>query len=200
MASFRIIKGGNSLFKDRSSKFYGYVFIVDSLADIEKALNQVGEEHPKARHICYAYRLGLSGDEFRMNDDGEPSGTAGKPIMGQIDKEELINTLVVVVRYFGGTKLGVSGLINAYKSAAAMALEESTIGEYIPMQEIQLKTDYKLSDELFRRIDEADGKVLNKEFGKAVEVICSIPVSKAEEFISTLDRNIELIAIDNTDE
>src|SRR6266480_952803 len=110
-------------FKDRGSKFIAYAFPISSVEAFKEKLNAIKKDHPKATHHCFAYRLGLDKNNFRLSDAGEPSGTAGKPILGQIDSRNLTNTLVIVVRYFGGTLLGVPGLINAYKSAAALALQ-----------------------------------------------------------------------------
>jgi len=109
-------------FKDRGSKFLAYTYAVYSTDDIKNRLEEVRKLHPKARHHCFSWRLGTDGTQHRANDDGEPSGTAGRPMLGQIDSFGLTNVLVVVVRYFGGTKLGVSGLINAYKRATIDAL------------------------------------------------------------------------------
>jgi uncharacterized YigZ family protein len=116
-------------FKDRGSKFFAYAFPVFTEEEWQEELEAVKKEHFKARHHCYAYRLGVDQNNFRANDDGEPSGTAGRPILGQIDSFELTNVLIIVVRYFGGTKLGTSGLINAYKLSAAAALDNATIEE-----------------------------------------------------------------------
>ena len=102
-------------FKDRGSKFFAYSFPVSSIDDCKKKLAQLKKEHPKAVHHCLAYRIGIDGSTFRVSDDGEPSGSAGRPILGQIDSKKLTNIMVVVVRYFGGSLLGVPGLINAYK-------------------------------------------------------------------------------------
>ncbi|MFZ1704225.1 MAG: YigZ family protein [Saprospiraceae bacterium] len=112
-------------FKDKGSKFLAYVFPFGDESELPIYLAQVKDEHPKARHYCYAYKLGIDGDLFRMNDDGEPSGTAGKPIYGQILSFELSDVLVIVVRYFGGTKLGASGLIQAYKKTTSDALHRA---------------------------------------------------------------------------
>ncbi|MEM6700850.1 MAG: YigZ family protein, partial [Bacteroidota bacterium] len=114
-------------FKDRGSKFFAYAFPVETETEVATALEQVKKEHFKARHHCYAYRLGMDKNNFRANDDGEPSGMAGRPILGQIDSWELTDVFIVVVRYFGGTKLGTSGLINAYKKSAMDALEQAEI-------------------------------------------------------------------------
>ena len=114
-------------FKDRGSKFLAYGFPIQNADDFKKHLQQLKKEHPKAAHHCFAYRIGIDANTFRVSDDGEPSGSAGKPILGQIDSKEFTNTLVVVVRYFGGTLLGVPGLINAYKTATALALQLTPI-------------------------------------------------------------------------
>src|SRR5262252_8044704 len=110
-------------FKDRGSKFIAYTFPIVNINDFKTRLEEIKKEHPKATHHCFAYRLGIGGNNYRVSDDGEPSGTAGRPILGQIDSKELTDVLVIVVRYFGGTLLGVPGLINAYKSSAALALQ-----------------------------------------------------------------------------
>ena len=118
-----IEKTASTEFKDRGSKFIAYAFPIQSVADFKTKLDEIRKEHPKATHHCFAYRLGTDGNNFRVNDDGEPSGTAGRPILGQIDSKNLTDLLVIVVRYFGGTLLGVAGLINAYKSSAALVLQ-----------------------------------------------------------------------------
>lgn len=116
-----------SLYKDKGSKFYGYAFPLNSENEVFPIIEHLKKEHPKARHWCYAYRIGEDMPQYRVNDDGEPSGSAGLPIYGQIQSKELTNILIIVVRYFGGTKLGVSGLISAYKKTAQMVLEQSDI-------------------------------------------------------------------------
>ena len=128
MSSFTyktISESGTALYKDRGSRFLGYAYPVQRAEEIKQYVQALKEEHPKAVHYCYAYRLDTEGQLFRTADDGEPSGSAGKPILSQIDSLSLSKVLVVVVRYFGGTLLGVPGLIQAYKQAARMALEQS---------------------------------------------------------------------------
>jgi uncharacterized YigZ family protein len=128
-------------FKDRGSKFLAYAYPINSLDDIKKHLKHLYELHPKAVHHCYAWRLGIDGTQYRANDDGEPSGSAGRPILGQIDSAGLTNVLVVVVRYFGGTLLGVPGLIHAYKVATAAAL--SNVEKVEKDLEIQYELTYE---------------------------------------------------------
>src|SRR6478735_3683732 len=124
---YTIEKSASAEFKDRGSKFIAYTYPVQSVEDFKKCMEAIKKEHPKATHHCFAYRIGLDNNTYRVSDDGEPSGTAGKPILGQIDSKKLTNILVIVVRYFGGTLLGVPGLINAYKSVTAMTLQLTTI-------------------------------------------------------------------------
>lgn len=118
-----LLTRGESLFKDKGSRFFGYAFAVADEEEVKRILEEMKGVHPKARHHCYAYRLGYRGENYRSNDDGEPSGSAGKPILNALLSADVTFTLVIVVRYFGGTLLGVSGLIHAYKEAAAEALE-----------------------------------------------------------------------------
>lgn len=120
---YTIEKSAVAEFKDRGSKFIAYAYSVNTIEACKEKLAEIKKGHPKATHHCFAYRLGLNDDLFRVNDDGEPSGTAGRPILGQIDSRQLTNIMIIVVRYFGGTLLGVPGLINAYKSSAALVLQ-----------------------------------------------------------------------------
>jgi uncharacterized YigZ family protein len=139
-------------FKDRGSKFLAFAYPIKSASDFKKHLQDLKKEHPKAVHLCFAYRIGFTGDEFRSSDDGEPSGSAGKPILGQIDSKSLTNVMVVVVRYFGGTLLGVPGLINAYKSAASMSLQLTPLVKKQIEIIFDLEFDYTISNEVMRVI------------------------------------------------
>src|SRR5690606_18707615 len=120
---FTIEQPATAEFRDRGSKFIGYAFPVNDINEFKEKLAAVKKDHPKATHHCFAYRIGLDGSTFRVSDDGEPSGSAGRPILGQIDSKQATNVLIIVVRYFGGTLLGVPGLINAYKTTAALVLQ-----------------------------------------------------------------------------
>lgn len=183
MNTFKSInKTSEALFKDKGSKFFGYVFPILSEDEINDIIIELRNNHSKASHFCYAFKIGIDNTTIRANDDGEPSNSAGKPILGQIESNELTNILIVVVRYFGGTKLGIGGLQTAYKTAAKMAIEENTIIEK------EVPTFYKLSfpfdqqglvDHLLKTLD---GVILEKEFLQAVSYSCRIPKAHSVEF------------------
>lgn len=166
-------------FKDRGSKFIANVFPIISADACKKHLQVLKKEHPKAVHHCFAYRIGIDGNNFRVSDDGEPSGTAGKPILNQIDSKQLTNISVIVVRYFGGTLLGISGLINAYKTATALALQ------LIPILQKQVETNYELEFD-YTKINEV--LTLIKQFNctiihQNIQLFCllKIGIPKARE-------------------
>ncbi|MBL0355749.1 MAG: YigZ family protein [Chitinophagaceae bacterium] len=142
-----IDKPGMAEFKDRGSKFIAYSYPVESADDFKKHLQELKKEHPKAVHHCFAYRIGTDGNNFRVSDDGEPSGSAGRPILGQIDSRQITNTAVIVVRYFGGTLLGVPGLINAYKTVTSLALQ------VIPVVQKQIEVCYRIQFDYTRMND-----------------------------------------------
>jgi uncharacterized YigZ family protein len=150
-------------FKDRGSKFIGFAFQVNTPEEIKANLQALKKEHPKANHHCYAYRLGTDGLQYRANDDGEPSGSAGRPILGQIDSAGLTNVLVVVVRYFGGTLLGVPGLINAYKNCTNDCLAQATITEKNIEHHLTLDFDYSLMNEVMMVLKQTDATVYKQD-------------------------------------
>ena len=143
-----------TLFKEKGSKFFGYTFPVSSEKDVKEKLEELKKKHHTARHFCYAYQLGIDNIRFRANDDGEPNNSAGMPIYGQIQSFEVTNILIVSVRYFGGTKLGVGGLISAYKKSAQMALEVSDILTKTINIQYQLNFDYDLMNPVMRIVKE----------------------------------------------
>lgn len=151
-------------FRDRGSKFIAYAFPADTEEEWQQKLELVKKEHPKGRHHCYAYRLGMDQYNFRANDDGEPSGTAGRPILGQIDSFGLTNVIVIVVRYFGGTLLGTSGLINAYKVSAQEALRNATIVERTVEDVYRLSFAYLLMSDVMNAVKRLDLPILKQEF------------------------------------
>ncbi|MCW5922582.1 MAG: YigZ family protein [Saprospiraceae bacterium] len=153
-------------FKDRGSKFIAYAWPTSSEAEALAHVEALRKEHFKARHHCFAWRLSPDGSHFRANDDGEPSGTAGRPILGQIDAFGLTEVVVVVVRYFGGTLLGTSGLINAYREAAAEALRSAAIVEKIVKDTFVLDFDYALMPDVMNALKKLDINILREEYGE----------------------------------
>jgi uncharacterized YigZ family protein len=151
------------LYKDKGSKFIGYVFPVKDLEDIKEQINSLKELHPKARHVCYAYRLGFTPEEARSNDDGEPSGSAGKPILNTILSNNVHFTLVAVVRYFGGTLLGVPGLIQAYKEASLEAFAAAEIIEIEPMETLEVRFTYAQMNEVMKVIKKYPIQIVEQE-------------------------------------
>ena len=180
-------------FKDRSSRFIAHAFPVQSVDEFKKRLKELKEEHPKAAHHCFAYRVGTDGNNFRSSDDGEPSGSAGKPILGQIDSKGLTDIAVVVVRYFGGTLLGVPGLINAYKTSTSLALQLAPVTEKAILVEYELEFDYTLMNEVMIFVKRYSGVVLHNEMQLFCRLVVGVP--KAEEKVFT-DRISDLHGVE----
>lgn len=192
---------GESLVKDKSSKFYAYAYPVQSIEDIEQRLQEIKKVHLKARHFCYAYILGADKQNFRANDDGEPSGTAGRPIFGQLEKRNIVNTLVVVVRYFGGTKLGTSGLIKAYKEAASLALDNTEIKEEILTKNLIVSCTYEDIGTIMNIVTTKGYHIVNTFYQESVSVVLKIRISEINDAIKyikakMLSRSIEDIQDD----
>lgn len=158
------------LFKEKNSKFFGYAFPVTTEDEIKSILNNIRKQHFGAGHFCYAFQLGTETLFFRVNDDGEPNNSAGMPIYGQIQSFGLTNVLVVVVRFFGGVKLGVSGLIFAYKTAAQMALEESVIQEKTIDVQFQISFDYKNMNKVMRIIKEKNLEIISQQMKESCQI------------------------------
>ena len=181
-------------YKDRGSKFMAYAFAVNSPEEFKKHLQQLKKQHPKAAHFCFAYRVGLDGNQFRVSDDGEPAGTAGKPILGQIDSKEVTNISIIVVRYFGGTLLGVPGLINAYKMAALLVLQVVPIVQKPVMIHYDLQFDYTQLNDIMIIIKQLQCVITKQETQLFCSMIVGLPKSRREEFeyrIKNL-RNVEI--------
>lgn len=155
-------------FKEKGSKFLAYAYFVSNETDIKEKLDLLKKEHFKATHHCYAYRLGTDGKQYRANDDGEPSGTAGRPILGQIDSFGLTNLLIVVVRYYGGTKLGTSGLINAYREAAKLALENSIKIEKIIESQIDFSVPYLKMNEVMQFLKQYEIELVSNDYSDEI--------------------------------
>lgn len=178
-----------ALFKDRGSKFFGYAFPVQSEEAIKQQLEKLRSDHHQARHWCYAWQLGTTKPSYRHNDDGEPSNSAGAPIYGQIQSFELTNVLIVVVRYFGGTKLGVGGLINAYRTAAKMALEESNIITKTIKEELLLSFDYPKMNVVMRIIKEEQLDIVEQD----LELKCSYKIAVAKNKFEEVKMRFESV-------
>lgn len=175
--TYRTLNGAsNGEFRDRGSKFLAYAWPVQDVSEIKAHLQGLKKEYPKAVHYCYAWRLGTDGTQFRANDDGEPSGSAGRPILGQIDSMQITNALVVVVRYFGGTLLGVPGLINAYKTASAAALSQSQLVEKWIEELVEINFDYPVMGEVLYHLRQAEATVYEQDLQLFCRVKAGIPV------------------------
>ena len=192
-------KDSEGLFKDRGSKFFGYARAIKSEAEAQVFLQELKEQHHKARHHCYAYQL-LDDDHFRYNDDGEPSGTAGKPIYNQILSHNLKDVMIIVVRYFGGTKLGTSGLINAYKVAALEAIDANNIVSKTIESEIELHFDYALMGQTMEIIKNLDLNVSRKLFENDGRIWITVPESELDITITAIKAKFLGRAIEDIEE
>lgn len=176
-----------TLFKDRNSKFFGFAFPVKSEDDVKSCLEEVRKIHYAARHFCYAYQIGVEDIKYRANDDGEPNNSAGMPIYGQIQSFEVTNILIVVVRYFGGTKLGVGGLINAYKTSAQITLEASNRVEKTIDVFFQLNFEYDMMNKVMRILKEKNINLESQKMELACEYVISIRKKEAKTVFEIFD-------------
>ena len=176
-----------TLFKDRNSKFYGYAFPVTEEASVKDFLEFLRKKHHTARHFCYAWQLGTESVRFRANDDGEPSNSAGMPIYGQIQSFEVTNILVVSVRYFGGTKLGVGGLINAYRASARLTLESSAIEEKTIDESFQLNFQYDLMSKVLRILKENSITITRQKLEMDCEIIIAVRKSHTKKIVKIFE-------------
>jgi len=183
---FTITQPSTAEFRDRGSKFNAYCFPIANTKDFKDRLNEIKKEHPKATHHCFAYRIGLDGNQFRVSDDGEPSGTAGRPILGQIDSKGLTDVLIVVVRYFGGTLLGVPGLINAYKTAASLALQVTPFVQKPIEENITLQFDYTMMNDVMTIIKQYNCTVISQELQLFCIMKVGIPKNRLDDILYKL--------------
>ena len=177
------------LFKEKNSKFFGYAFPIQSEEEVKPLIDTLRKQHPNAGHFCYAYQLGTDIISYRANDDGEPSNTAGMPIYGQIQSFSVTNILIVVVRIFGGVKLGVGGLISAYKTTAQLTLESCEITEKTIDIHFTISFDYKNMNKVMRVIKEKKLDIVNQEM--EINEISGLPIGKIE--IKKKKKNAEMI-------
>lgn len=182
-------------FKDRGSKFIAFAYPVNSPEDFKKYLQLLKKEHPKAVHHCFAYRIGLDGNQFRVSDDGEPAGTAGKPILGQVDSKGLTDIAIIVVRYFGGTLLGVPGLINAYKTAASLVLQVVPLIQKPVLKKMSLQFDYTQMNEVMILLRQLNAVVIRQESLLFTQLEIGVPVSRVDELLYRVKnfRNVEVL-------
>lgn len=188
MFNFKTIESAveNTLLKEKGSKFIGFAFPVNNEEELKHALEKIRTEHPKATHHCYAFRMGLNGENYRANDDGEPSGSAGLPIYNQLLANEITNVLVISVRYYGGTKLGVSGLVKAYKESAKITLEEANIITKELETEIEVRFNFNQQNIIFTLLSKYDAKVLNFDAEENCIVTASLKLSQKESISEKL--------------
>lgn len=174
------------LYKCKDSKFIGYAYTVFNEDDVKEKIVLLKQLHSKATHICYAYRLGMDKNNFKANDDGEPHGTAGKPILGQIDSFAITNCIVLVVRYYGGTKLGVSGLIDAYKECAKLTLASTKIKQHIVMDYFEIKCAYENVHLIYRIIQRFDATIISQQIEMNSIFIIAVTTEKNNTLIQQL--------------
>jgi uncharacterized YigZ family protein len=183
-----IDKPTEGLFRDRGSKFIAFAYPINTESDIKPLLTQLKAEHPKANHHCWAMRLGIDRSVFRINDDGEPSGTAGRPILNTLLSRNITNVLVVVVRYFGGTLLGVPGLINAYKVATEEALNTATVVEKTLNDIYTIQFDYQQMNDVMRIVKEDNLTVLHQQFDNNCVVKVGIRRMQVNQSIARFEK------------
>ena len=183
---FTLRNNSEGYYKEKGSKFLAFAFQVNDEEEIKERLAELRKKFYDARHHCYAYVLGFDGEIYRANDDGEPGHSAGDPILGQIRSNNLTNTLIVVVRYFGGTKLGVSGLIHAYKTAAADAIANNSIEENLILSEITIRFDYPEINQVMKLIKDFDLEILKQKMEISCEMKLGVRLNIKEEVESRI--------------
>lgn len=180
------------LYKERKSKFYGYCFPVSDEDKVKEYIEQLKKEYPNANHVCYAWQMGIENQSYRANDDGEPNNSAGMPIYGQLQSFDVTNTLVAVVRIFGGTKLGVGGLISAYKETAKLALENATIVKKILQQKLSVSFEYSEMDIVMRLVKKHQLDIISQELHLKCKMVLSIPKSEFKKTFKLLKAHHKL--------
>lgn len=191
---YTIEKPSVAEYKDRGSRFLAYAFPIQTVDDFKKRIREIKEEHPKAVHHCFAYRIGTDGNNFRAGDDGEPAGSAGKPILNVLDSKTLTNTAVVVVRYFGGTLLGVPGLINAYKTTTSLALQLTPIVQKPVLETYSLHFSYDGMNEVMTVVKRFNCVVLQNEMQLFCHLVIGVPKAEEERFLEKMQdyHNVEV--------
>ena len=185
---FSISSPSEGLFKDNGSRFIALAYPVETEGEIKGIIDSLKKEYHDARHHCYAYRLGLDGTKFRANDAGEPSGSAGRQILGQLDSAGLSDILVVVVRYFGGIKLGIPGLIRAYRSSTADALSKAEVVEKIAGKNYRLTFDYLAMNDVMKVLKDLNIPQSNQDFGTSCSIDVRVRLSQEKDFLDRLEK------------
>ena len=175
-------------YSEKRSKFLAFAHHVNSAAEALEFVKEYRKKYYDARHCCYAYVVGADRSEFRSNDDGEPSSTAGKPILGQINSNELTNILIIVIRYYGGVNLGTSGLIEAYRLAAANAIVNSNIEERFVEEIVKFTFTYPMMNDVMRIVKDMEPRIVSQTFDNTCEIVLSIRQSKADELRTRLKK------------
>ncbi len=189
MDSYKTIsekKIGEGYYTEKRSKFLAFSHHVETVEEVKEIVAQYRKKYFDARHVCWAYMLGDERTEFRANDDGEPSSTAGKPILGQINSRELTNVLVVVIRYYGGVNLGTGGLIVAYREAASLALDDSEVEERLIEERITYSFTYVMMNDVMRIVKDMQPRIVSQTFDNTCEIVLAIRRSQAEELKNRL--------------
>lgn len=191
---YTIDKSGQAEFKEKGSRFLAHAFSIKNKNDFKDHLDKLKKDHPKASHYCFAYRIGYDGNNFRVSDDGEPSGSAGKQILSQIDAKQLCDVLVIIVRYFGGTLLGIPGLVNAYKTATTLALQCTPILQ-VPVEKNYILTfNYHEMNDVMHILKQYNCTIHNNETQLFCKIKAGIPVYRLAEILYALEniQNVEI--------
>lgn len=187
--TFLSISGpSQGLFKDNGSRFIAFAYPVETEEEVKEIVGSLKKAYHDARHHCYAYRLGYLGDRFRANDDGEPSSSAGRPILGQIDSNSLSDILVVVVRYFGGIKLGIPGLIRAYRTSTADAIANASIAKKTASRRFRVSFDYMNMNDVMKTVKDLDLAQERQDFGLSCSFEASVRLSLVQTFTERMDK------------
>ena len=189
-----------AVYTEKRSKFLAFALPVRSVEEVKERLEKYQKEYYDARHVCYAYMLGPKRTDFRANDNGEPSGTAGKPILGQINSNGLTDVLVVVVRYFGGIKLGTSGLIVAYREAAALALAEAEVIEKTVDEEVEVRFEYPFMNDVMRIVKEEEPELLEQSYDMDCVMRLRIRQSGMPRLKARLEKVESLVFVNQTED
>ncbi len=179
-------KNSEGFYKEKGSKFLAFALVVRDEDDVKAQLAELKKKYYDARHHCYAYILGKHAEKYRANDDGEPGHSAGDPILGQIKSKGLTDTLIVVIRYFGGTKLGISGLINAYKTAAADAIENNSVRENLVLTKIKIQFEYPVLNKVMKLVKDHELEIVSQN----MEMSCEMLLGVRQSLEATIDQKL----------